>query len=89
MGCSHSFAPSDADKRRFNKNMEEAMTNALITRSNRQDTGRPEVAVIEATAKEQELELASAGPGGVLKELALARWRGLTTQVPGPSGERR
>ena len=66
------------------------MTNVLITRLNRQDTGRPEVAVIEATtAKEQELELASAGPGGVLKELALARWRGLTTQVPGPSGERR
>ena len=89
MGCLHCFAPSDADKRRFNKNMEEAMTNVPIIRSNRPDTGRPEVAVIEATAKELELELASTGPGGVLKELALARWRGLTTQVPGPTAERR
>ena len=65
------------------------MTNVLITRSNRPHIGTPEVAVIEAAAKKQALELASTGSGGVLKELALARWRGLTTQVPGPSAERR
>jgi len=56
------------------------MTNVPITRSNRPDIGTPEV----AAAKEQELELAFTRPGGVLKELALDRWRGLTTQVPGP-----
>ena len=59
------------------------MTNVPITRSNRPDIGTPEVAVIEATAKEQEHKLAFNYPGGVLKELALARWRGLTTQVAG------
>jgi len=69
-------------KDRFNKNFEEAMTNVLITRSNRPDTGTPEVAVIEAAAEQQ--ELASTGPGGVLKELALARWRGLTRAPSNP-----
>ena len=44
----------------------------------------PEVAVIEGNGREQELELASSRPSGVLKELALARWRGSATQVYGP-----
>jgi hypothetical protein len=47
----------------------------------------PEGAVTEGTAKEQELESAFTRPGGVLKELALARWRGLTTQGPGLVGD--
>ena len=42
-----------------------------------------EVAVIEGTAREQ-VELESARPSGVLKELALTRWRGSATQVPRP-----
>ena len=44
----------------------------------------PEVAAIETTAKEQELASASPRPGGVLRELALTRWRGSATQVPPP-----
>ena len=44
----------------------------------------PEVAAIETTAREQELEAASPRPGGVLRELALARWRGSATQVSPP-----
>lgn len=48
------------------------MTNVPITRSNRPD-GTPEVAVIEATAKEQEPQLAFTSSGGVLNELALGR----------------
>ena len=44
----------------------------------------PEVAVIETTAREQGLESASPRPGGVLRELALARWRGSGTQVSPP-----
>jgi hypothetical protein len=59
------------------------MTNVPMTPSKRPDIDRPEVVVIEATAKEEELESASPAPSGVLKELALARWRGLQTQVPG------
>jgi len=45
----------------------------------------PEAAVIEATAREQESELAS--PRGVLRELALAQWRGSATQGPQPEGQ--
>jgi hypothetical protein len=66
--------------------MEDAMTNAAITILKRPDIDQakdiapkcntPEVAVVEGTAREQELELVSSRPSGVLKELALARWRG-------------
>ena len=65
---------------------EDAMTNAAITILKRPDIDQakdiapkcntPEVAVVEGTAREQELELVSSRPSGVLKELALARWRG-------------
>ena len=61
-------------------NTEEAMIDVPVPRSNRPDNGTPKVPVIGAAAR-AELELASAGPRGVLKELALDRWRGLTTQV--------
>ena len=44
----------------------------------------PEVAVIETTAGEQELKSASPPPSGVLRELALARWRGSATQMSLP-----
>ena len=64
------------------------MTNVPITRSKRPDIGTPDVAVVDAAAEQQELELASTGPGGVLKELALARWRGLT-RAPKQSTDRR
>ena len=60
------------------------MTNASITPSNRYDIGTREVPVIEATAGKQELESVSRRPSGVLQELALARWRGLESQVPRP-----
>ena len=43
-----------------------------------------EVAAIETNAGEHELESASPHASGVLRELALARWRGSTTQAPGP-----
>jgi hypothetical protein len=62
------------------ENMEEAMTNIPSTRSNRPDARPSAAAVLERTAKKQELELAPPGPGGVLKELVLARWRGLTIE---------
>jgi hypothetical protein len=38
----------------------------------------PEVVVTGVTANEQEHILAAISSGGVLKELALSRWRGLT-----------
>jgi uncharacterized protein (TIGR02300 family) len=71
------------------------MTNAPITILKRPDIDHamndmppkchtPEVAVIEGTTREQQLELASSRPSGVLKELALARWRGAATQVYRP-----
>jgi len=57
-----------------------AVMNDMATKRN-----APEVAVIETTAREQELESASPPrPGGVLRELALARWRGSATQVSPP-----
>lgn len=71
------------------------MTNAPITILKRPDIDHgmndmapkgntPEVAVIDCTAREQELELAFSRPSGVLRELALARWRGSATQVYRP-----
>jgi hypothetical protein len=71
------------------------MTNAPITILKRPDIDHamndmppkchtPEVAVIEGTTSEQQLELASSRPSGVLKELALARWHGAATQVYRP-----
>jgi len=53
-----------------------AVMNDMATKRN-----APEVAVIETTAREQELQSASPPPGGVLRELALARWRGSAPQV--------
>jgi hypothetical protein len=72
-----------------------AMTNAPIATSEPPDIdhdindvatkrNRREVAVIETGAKEQELESASPHSSGVLRELALARWRGSTTQAALP-----
>ena len=40
-----------------------------------------EVAVVDAAAREQELERAYPPPRGVLRELALARWRGSATRL--------
>ena len=39
----------------------------------------PEVVVVDDPAREQETERASTSPSGVLRELALARWRGSAT----------
>jgi hypothetical protein len=44
----------------------------------------PEVALIATTARARELALASARPSGVLRELALACWRGSATEVSLP-----
>jgi hypothetical protein len=52
------------------------MTNAPNIPSNRTVIATPEVAVIEVTTKEPKLEPASPRPSGVLRELALACWRG-------------
>ena len=71
------------------------MPNAPITNLKRPDVDHamndmapkcntPEVAVIEVSAREPERELSSPRPSGVLKELALTRWRGSATQVPRP-----
>ncbi len=69
------------------------MTNAPITTLKRPDIDHamngmatkcdtPELAMIEATTREREVALTSSRPsGGVLRELALARWRGSATQV--------
>ena len=38
-----------------------------------------EVTVVDAAARQQELERASRSQSGVLRELALARWRGSAT----------
>jgi hypothetical protein len=59
------------------------MTNVSVTPSKRLDIDTHELVVIDATAKEEELESASPASTGVLKELALARWRGLPTEVRG------
>ena len=71
------------------------MTIAPITTPERPDIERgmndmsskcnvPEVAVIETTAGEQEFKSPPPPPSGVLRELALARWRGSATQVSLP-----
>jgi hypothetical protein len=69
--------------------MEAAITKVAITNITRPDIyqandiapkcNTPEVAVVEGTAREQELELVSSRSSGVLKELALTRWRGSET----------
>ena len=45
----------------------------------------PKVAVVDETARKQELEQAHPPPSGVLRELALAQWRGSETQVSRPA----
>ena len=78
------------------RSRKDAMTNAHITSPERPDIDHgmsdmatkcnmPEVAVIETTAREQELKSASPRPSGVLKELALAQWRGSATQMRPPA----
>ena len=57
------------------------MTDVLITRSNQPDIA-PRAALVDASAKQKELAPESPEQGGVLRELALARWRGL------PAGSR-
>ena len=71
MGCSHL---TEATHR---KRLEEAMTKFPITRPSRQDPA-PRAAVIDISAKKTELQLASRVRSGVLNELELGRWRGLT-----------
>ena len=97
MGSSRLFCQATQMFRhhRFNNKMEDGMPNARITILKRPDIDHvmndmapkcntPEVAVIEGTAREPERELASPRPSGVLRELALARWRGSATQVSRP-----
>ena len=65
------------------------MPNARITNLKRPDIeatkcNTREVTLIEVSAREPERELSSSRPSGVLRELALARWRGSATQVPRP-----
>jgi hypothetical protein len=65
------------------------MPNARITNLKRPDIeatkgNAREVTLIEVSAREPERELSSPRPSGVLRELALARWRGSATQVPRP-----
>jgi hypothetical protein len=81
MGCSHYLRQATRTNIASTKIMEEAMTNVPITRSDRPEIGTPGVAVIEASIKKQEPELAVPSPGGVLKELALTQWSSLTTRV--------
>ena len=45
----------------------------------------PKVAVVDEAARRQELEQAHPPPSGVLRELALAQWRGSETQVSRPA----
>ena len=52
-----------------------------ITRSNEPGIA-PRTVVTEASAKQKTLELESPEPGGVLRELALARWQGLPPALP-------
>ncbi len=47
-----------------------------ITRANQPDIA-PRAAAFEASARQKALQLEPPEQGGVLKELALARWRGL------------
>jgi len=49
----------------------------------------PEVAAIAPAAGERELESAAAPQSGVLRELALARWRGSTLPPQGDDDENR
>jgi hypothetical protein len=58
------------------------MTKFPITRSNQPDIA-PRAAAFEASAKQEEPQLESPEQGGVLKELALARWRGLLAKSEG------
>jgi hypothetical protein len=64
----------------------EAMTNARTTPSKHPDIATLEVAVIEATAREQ--ETASTPPSGVLRELGLALWRGSVPHAARPQQRR-
>ena len=63
------------------------MANAPITTAERPDIDHrmsdkatecnvPDVVVIETTSRDREIESASPRSSGVLRELALARWRG-------------
>jgi hypothetical protein len=61
--------------------VEEAMTKFPFTRSNRPDIA-PRAALVEASAKPKELQLQSPEQRGVLKELALDRWRGSASAKP-------
>ena len=72
------------------------MTNAPITTAEQPEIGHPmndmatkcdmpQVALIETICREQEPALASPRLRGVLRELALARWRGSPAQVSLPS----
>ena len=79
MGCSHYLPKATHTKIASTRNLEEAMTKFPLTRSNQPDIVL-RAAVIEASAEQKELQLDPPEPGGVLKELALARWRGLTTE---------
>jgi hypothetical protein len=53
-----------------------------ITRANPPDIA-PRAAAFEASAKHEELQLEPPELGGVLKELAIARWRGLLAKSGG------
>ena len=72
--------------------MEDAMTNAAMTTSDQPDIDLNDAAttcsipqvVVKTTAREKVLQSASQGPSRVLRELALAQWRGAATQVSGP-----
>jgi hypothetical protein len=65
------------------------MPNAPITILKRPDIEATKCNTREVTVsdREQERELASPRPSGVLRELALARWRGSATQVVPASAE--
>jgi hypothetical protein len=63
------------------------MASVPITPSIRSDIATPESAAIGVAVNGQKLESASRGSSGVLKELALACWRGLPTQVPGRAAQ--
>jgi len=65
------------------------MPNARITNLKRPDIeatkcNTREVTLIEVSAREPEREFIVLTSKGVLRELALARWRGSATQVPRP-----
>ena len=65
------------------------MSNAPITNLKRPDIEATKcntrgATLLEVMAREAERELERARPSGVLRELALTRWRGSATQVPRP-----